>query len=94
MRAGPGALGGPGSWPGGPPEWDLACLTASSRVLGSGAAAAAALAGYGVPHDAERLDLLIEGRTLQGIAWAFAVLPDAAAHPRLLARLAWLETRR
>ncbi|MEI9888067.1 MAG: hypothetical protein WDN08_16525 [Rhizomicrobium sp.] len=47
-----------------------------------------------MPHDAERLDLLIEGRTLQGIAWAFAVLPDAAAHPRLLARLAWLETRR
>lgn len=74
----------------GPVEWDLACLTASSRVFGRGRAASEALAGYGRQFDQERLDLMIRARVLQAVSWALVALPDPAHDLRLLARLRWL----
>ena len=74
----------------GPIEWDIACLTASSRVFGRGQAASEALAGYGGPYSAAKLDLLIKARVLQAIAWGLVALPDPARDPRLIARLTWL----
>ncbi len=74
----------------GPIEWDLACLTASSRVLGTGRAADAALAGYGRGFDPVLLDVLVEARTLQAIAWAYVCLPEPQSNPRVQHRLAWL----
>ncbi len=74
----------------GPIEWDLAAMTASSVVLGTGGAAADALASYGAPFDAALLRVMIKARTLQGLAWAFVGLPDPMASPRLQSRLRWL----
>ncbi len=77
----------------GPIEWDVACMVTSSFVFGSGSAAASAIQGYGRELDLELLDLLVEARTLQGIAWALISLPEPATNPRLQKRLNWLALR-
>lgn len=74
----------------GPVEWDLACMTASSSVLGNGRAAAAALHAYAQNYDAELLELLVVARTLQGIAWSAISLAELNADPRFRKRLNWL----
>lgn len=77
----------------GPIEWDLACLTASSVVLGTRCAATEALTSYDRPYNSSHLDLLIIARTLQAIAWALVALENIDGNPRLLARLAWIRAR-
>lgn len=77
----------------GPIEWDVACMVTSSLVFGPGSAAASAIQGYGRELDLELLDLLVEARTLQGIAWALISLPEPATNPRLQKRLNWLALR-
>ena len=74
----------------GPIEWDIACLTASSRVFGRGRAASEALVGYGGPFEPAKLNFMIKARVLQAVAWALVALPNPARDPRLLARLRWL----
>ena len=74
----------------GPIEWDLACMTASSIVLGRGTAAAAALDAYAGDYDNGLLNLLVEARTLQGVAWAAVTLDQPAQNKRLNKRLEWL----
>jgi Ser/Thr protein kinase RdoA (MazF antagonist) len=75
----------------GPLEWDLACMITSSRVFGKGKAESAALDAYDASFDRDLLDLLVEGRTLQAVAWALAVLPKPSASQRVQKRLKWLE---
>ena len=77
----------------GPLEWDFACLTASSTVLGSGRAGAEALGSYGRAFDKDLLGVMIEARTLQAVAWALVSLPDPDRSERLHKRLAWLAAR-
>lgn len=73
-----------------PIEWDIACMVASSYVFGTGRAASLAIQGYDHELDLDLLKLLVEARTLQGIAWALISLPNPARHPRLQKRLKWL----
>jgi Phosphotransferase enzyme family len=75
----------------GPIEWDLACMTASSHVFGDGRAATVALKAYAARIDSELLDVLIEGRTLQAIAWSLVALPELETNTRFLRRLKWLD---
>ena len=77
----------------GPIEWDVACMVASSYVFGTGRSAGLAIQGYGRELDLDLLDLLVEARTLQGIAWALISLPEPAANLRLQKRLNWLALR-
>ena len=77
----------------GPAEWDAACLIASSRVLGNGHAAEACLQAYGMALDGALLDLFVEARTLQGLAWALLGIEAASEHPRVKRRLEWLAQR-
>jgi hypothetical protein len=75
----------------GPLAWDLACLVASSRVLGGGDPARdeGALAAYGA--DGLDLEALIEARALQAVGWGLFV---AQRRPELRdwaeRRLRWL----
>lgn len=82
----------------GPLEWDLACLVAASRVLGSdGDWPEAALLGWraeGPPIDEALLALCIEARTLFVCAWTWWLGPaDPARAPRLAGRLQWLRAK-
>ena len=77
----------------GPLEWDLASLTASSYVFGTGRAAKAALQGYGAPFDQELVDLLVVARTLQAVAWALVLLQNPRDNSRFISRLEWLAER-
>ncbi|MBC7770710.1 MAG: phosphotransferase [Phycisphaerales bacterium] len=77
----------------GPIEWDLACLAASSVVLGNGVAAKEALAAYGAAYDTELLATLIEARTLQAVAWALVNLPAPMTSTRFQKRVSWLRQR-
>jgi aminoglycoside phosphotransferase (APT) family kinase protein len=74
----------------GPVEWDIACMVTSSHVFGNGRASKYALEAYDCGFDSALLDLLIEGRTLQAIAWALVSLPDPIGNPRFQKRLGWL----
>jgi hypothetical protein len=77
----------------GPVEWDLACLVTSSRVLGTGRAADAALRAYPAPVNEELLDILVDLRTLQAILWMAIALPDPRHGERFQARLRRLAGR-
>ncbi|MEL7482363.1 MAG: phosphotransferase [Pseudomonadota bacterium] len=74
----------------GPIEWDLACMTASSFVLGRGEAARTALEAYAGSYDTALLDVLVTARTIQAIAWAIITLPDLTANQRFRSRIQWL----
>ena len=74
----------------GPVEWDLACMTASSRIFGRGGAAAEALEAYAKKYDGTLLELLIEARTLQAVAWAVITLPEPNTNARFRKRMEWL----
>jgi len=76
----------------GPVEWDVACATATSVVLGTGRAAAATLDAYG-DADRDLLDPMTEARTLQGVVWAALLLDRPGDSPRLARRLDWLRER-
>ncbi len=73
----------------GPVEWDLACVVAGARVLGSHVAwSEALLAAYPAPWDAERLARCIHARTLFTVAWmALLAGDDAEKLARLQGRL-------
>lgn len=77
----------------GPIEWDVACMVASSYVFGTGRAAASAIQGFGGKLDHDLLDLFVEARTLQGVAWALISLPEPSKNQRLRKRTAWLARR-
>ncbi|WP_051830322.1 MULTISPECIES: phosphotransferase [Streptomyces] len=81
----------------GPPLWDLACLAARARALGTGERgydadwADAAVRAYGADPRDPLLDLLVTARTLAVAAWGLAV-SDAAPRMRAasLARAEWI----
>ncbi len=81
----------------GPPLWDLACLAARARALGTGERgydadwADAAVRAYGADPRDPLLDLLVMARTLAVAAWGLAV-SDAAPRMRAasLARAEWI----
>lgn len=79
----------------GPRAWDLACLVARARVLGDASERAeAALAAYGATPDDAELDLCIEARTLQAVAWSALLAHDRNARdPDRERRLRWLGSR-
>ncbi len=74
----------------GPIEWDLACMIASSVVLGTGGAATEALSGYAAKYDPELLKLMVQARTLQALGWALVATPNPTSSPRFRRRLQWL----
>jgi Phosphotransferase enzyme family len=74
----------------GPIEWDLASMVASSHVLGEGRVAKIALKAYTTQFDNDLLAALIEGRTLQAIAWALVALPELDTNLRFQRRIRWL----
>jgi len=76
-------------------EWDLACLVAPGRVVGTDFGhAEEILAGYDAPYDADLLDRCVAARTAQqaiyGVILGTAIpgLPE-----RVAARLEWLGRR-
>ena len=76
-------------------EWDLACLVAPGRTLGTDFGwGEAILAGYGGPYDPELLDRLVAARTVQQCAYGL-VLGDAipGLPERLARRVEWLRSR-
>jgi len=77
----------------GPAEWDLACLVGGMLLTGDEASARQALAGYGAPHDRERLELMLAVRNLQGVVWGALRLDAPRANPRWRARLHLLSER-
>ena len=80
----------------GPLEWDLACLVARGRVLGTGKdRGSVALASYPADYDEDLLELMVEARTFQAIVWGTvlgAARPDRPGGTTK-ARLRWLRAR-
>ncbi|KPF70453.1 hypothetical protein IP84_01655 [beta proteobacterium AAP99] len=76
----------------GPVEWDLACVVAAARVLGSHVDwSEAVLAAYPAPWEAKVLSLCIHARTVFTVAWmALLAGDDADKLARLQRRLRWL----
>ena len=79
----------------GPLEWDLACLVARGRVLGNGKdRGSEALEGYGHEVNDELLELFVEARTLQAIAWGLLFSAAKDRHSgSTRARMRWLRNR-
>ncbi|MBW4601383.1 MAG: aminoglycoside phosphotransferase family protein [Calothrix sp. FI2-JRJ7] len=79
----------------GPVTWDLACLVARARVLGTEIEQAnAALQGYGKDINEGLLDLFVEARTFQTVLWNYIIGQHAPQSlERLNARLQWFRER-
>ena len=79
----------------GPLEWDLACLVARGRVLGNGKdRGSEALEAYGVEVNDDLLQLFVEARTLQAIAWGLLFSTGQPRHSgSARARMRWLRSR-
>ena len=81
----------------GPLEWDLACLIARGRVLGTGKdRGSEALAAYPAAIDEQLLELMVEARTFQAVVWGTvlgALRPGRAGSGTTYARLRWLRER-
>jgi hypothetical protein len=76
----------------GPLEWDLACLIARGRVLGTGRdRGSEALAAYGTEFDEGVLELMVEARTFQAVVWGAVLRRDRGG--TTYARLRWLRAR-
>ncbi len=79
-----------------PLEWDLACLIARGRVLGTGKdRGSVALGAYPARFDQELLELMVEARTFQAIVWGtvLEVARPERAGGTTRARLRWLRAR-
>jgi hypothetical protein len=76
-------------------EWDLACLVAPGRVLGTDFGhGEAVLAGYDKPYDAARLDRCIAARTAQQALYGLLLRDAVPGLPeRVAMRLDWLADR-
>jgi Ser/Thr protein kinase RdoA (MazF antagonist) len=75
-------------------EWDLACLVAPGRVVGTDFGhGEAALAGYDAPYDVARLEHCVAARTAQQAVYGL-LLADAipGLAERVAVRLDWLAT--
>jgi thiamine kinase-like enzyme len=79
----------------GPLAWDLACLVTETRIYGTEAERVAeALRGYGGGVDDDELELFVEARALQAVAWSILITrryPER--RPRREARLRWFRER-
>jgi aminoglycoside phosphotransferase (APT) family kinase protein len=74
----------------GPVHWDAACMLASSRVTGQGAAEAhEALRAAGIDVDPGELGLWLEARILQGAIWGAYTAREHGRDNRI-----WIETAR
>jgi Phosphotransferase enzyme family len=76
-------------------EWDLACLVAPGRVLGTDFGwGEAILAGYDLPYDAELLDHCVAARTAQQCVYGLVLGDTIPGLPeRIAPRLEWLRSR-